>query len=74
MALREGSCWISFLKEWSGIGTGCLARGWIPFLGGVLETWSCGSWVVVSGHSGGRLGLDLGILEGFFSLNDSVIQ
>lgn len=65
MTLRKGSCWIYFLKEWSGIDTGCLERGWIPYPGGVQEPLRCGSWIMVSGHGGGGLGLGLRVLKGF---------
>ena len=41
--------------------------------GGVQELWRCGTEGHGYGHGGGGLGLDLGILEVFSNLNDSMI-
>ena len=61
---------ISFQKEWSGTGTA--AQGVVRLTSlEVRESWRCGTW----GHGHWAwwdgLGLDLGILELFFNLNDS---
>lgn len=51
----------------------CPGGGGVPVPGGVQEPWRCGT----GGHGQwarwGRLGLDLGILELFSNINESVI-
>ena len=72
----EGPSWmlgtISARKEWTDAGTGSPRRLWIP-----LKVFKNHGDVafghMVSGHGGDGMGLDLGILEVFSSLNDSVV-
>jgi len=70
------SGWIlGTISSWSGsrIGTVCPGSGGVPIPGGIPELWRCGTeghcqWAWRDG-----LGLGLGILEVFSSLNDSTI-
>mgnify|MGYP001859334932 CR=1 FL=1 len=64
---------ISSPKQWLDTGTGCPGRWWSPSLEAFENHGDVALRDVVSGHGGGGLGLDLGILEVFSNFNDSLI-
>jgi len=64
---------ISSLKEWCCSGTAAQGGCGVTVPGGVPELWRYGTEGHGYGHGGGGLGLDMGILEVFSKLNDSVM-